>query len=81
VAGHRNGRDRAQRIAPADRAGVRGFAGRDLEVALEATTGWQFVVEEFEAISAQVHLAEQAETAARRGTKKRAKSDRICASC
>jgi transposase len=69
-----------KRIAPADRAGVRAFAGRfcgrELEVALEATTGWRFVVEELQAVGAQVHLAEPAETAARRGTKKRAKSDR-----
>jgi transposase len=68
------------RVAPADRAGVRRFAarfgGEDVEVALEATTGWRFVVEEFTAAGAQVHLAEPAETAARRGTKKRAKSDR-----
>ena len=68
------------RIAPADRAGVRRFAGRfrgqELEVALEATTGWRFVVEELQAAGARVHLAEPAETAARRGTKKRAKSDR-----
>ena len=68
------------RVAPADRAGVRRFAarfgGQDLEVALEATTGWRFVVEEFGAAGARVHLAEPAETAARRGTKKRAKSDR-----
>ena len=68
------------RIAPADRAGVRRFAARfgggELEVALEATTGWRFVVEELEAVGARVHLAEPAETAARRGTKKRAKSDR-----
>ena len=68
------------RIAPADRAGVRAFAGRfrgqELEVALEATTGWRFVVEELQAVGARVHLAEPAETAARRGTKKRAKSDR-----
>jgi hypothetical protein len=38
------------RIAPADRAWVRKFLsrfkGRELEVALEATTGWRFVVEE-----------------------------------
>jgi transposase len=38
------------RVTPADRDGVRGFlsrfAGRQLEVALEATTGWRFVVEE-----------------------------------
>ena len=69
-----------KRIAPADRAGVRRFAGRfrdlELEVALEATTGWRFVVEELRAVGAEVHLAEPAETAARRGTKKRAKSDR-----
>jgi transposase len=68
------------RVAPADRAGVRRFAarfsGRELEVALEATTGWRFVAEEFTAAGARVHLAEPAETAARRGTKKRAKSDR-----
>jgi transposase len=69
-----------RRIAPADRDGVRRFAadfrGQELEVALEATTGWRFVVEELHAIGAQVHLAEPAETAARRGSKKRAKSDR-----
>jgi transposase len=69
-----------KRIAPADRAGVRTFAarfrGQDLDVALEATTGWRFVVEEFQAVDARVHLAEPAETAARRGTKKRAKTDR-----
>jgi transposase len=68
------------RVAPADRNAVRRFAGRfrgqDLEVALEATTGWRFVVEELHAIGASVHLAEPAETAACRGTKKRAKSDR-----
>jgi transposase len=68
------------RIAPADRAAVRGFAARfrgsELGVALEATTGWRFVVEELQAVGARVHLAEPAETAARRGTKKRAKSDR-----
>src|SRR5437763_7280621 len=68
------------RVRPADRAGVRRFlarfAGQQLEVALEATTGWRFVVEELRAIGADVHLAEPAETAARRGPKKRAKTDR-----
>ena len=68
------------RVRPADRSGVRRFVerfrGRELEVALEATTGWRFVVEELRAIDAGVHLAEPAETAARRGTKKRPKSDR-----
>src|SRR6185436_223452 len=68
------------RISPARRGDVRRFvkrfAGQPLEVALEATTGWRFVVEELHAVGAQVHLGEPAETAARRGTKKRAKSDR-----
>src|SRR4051794_6036412 len=68
------------RVAPADRGGVRRFlerfAGRELEVALEATTGWRFVVEELQRAGATVRLAEPAETAARRGTKKRAKNDR-----
>ena len=68
------------RITPAHRAGVRRFAerfrGLQLEVALEATTGWRFVVEELRRVGAVVHLAEPAETSARRGNKKRAKSDR-----
>src|SRR5512132_212393 len=68
------------RSSPALRLDVRRFfrrfAGQRLEVALEATTGWRFVVEELRAIGAAVHLAEPAETAARRGNKKRAKTDR-----
>src|SRR3954471_21281979 len=68
------------RVAPADRAGVRRFlerfGGCELEVALEATTGWRFVVEELAHVGATVDLAEPAETAARRGNKKRAKNDR-----
>jgi transposase len=68
------------RVRPADRMGVRRFlarfAGQQLEVALEATTGWRFLVEELRAVGAVVHLAEPAETAARRGNKKRAKTDR-----
>lgn len=68
------------RVAPADRAGVRRFLerfrGEQLEVALEATTGWRFVVEELRRVGAVVHLAEPAETAGLRGPKKRAKGDR-----
>jgi transposase len=68
------------RVTPAHRARVREFVGRfagqDLEVALEATTGWRFVVEELQAIGADVHLAEPAETSTLRGSKKRAKTDR-----
>ena len=74
------GEVRRARVAPADRAGVRRFLerfrGQELEVALEATTGWRFVVEELRRVGAAVHLAEPAETAARRGNKKRAKNDR-----
>jgi hypothetical protein len=61
------------RVRPADRAAVRRFlarfAGQQLEVALEATTGWRFFVEELRAVGAVVHLAEPAETAAGRGRK------------
>jgi transposase len=68
------------RVAPADRAAVRRFLerfrGQELEVALEATTGWRFVVEELRRVGAVVHLAEPAETAGLRGPKKRAKGDR-----
>ena len=68
------------RVTPAHRDSVRTFlarfAGQQLEVALEATTGWRFVVEELARAGAVVHLAEPAETAERRGRKKRAKTDR-----
>jgi transposase len=67
------------RVAPADRDGVRRFLarfdGQELEVALEATTGWRFVVEELRRVGARVHLAEPAETSGLRGPKKRAKTD------
>jgi transposase len=67
------------RIVPADRGGVREFFARfrdeGLEVALEATTGWRFVVEELERVGAKVHLAEPAEASALKGKKKRAKTD------
>jgi hypothetical protein len=59
-----------RRVSPANRAGVRTFAGRfagqDVDVALEATTGWRFAVAEFAAVGARVHLAEPAEAAALR---------------
>ena len=59
------------RITPAHRQGVRRFCekfrGQELEVGLEATTGWRFVADELAQVGATVHLAEPAETAARRG--------------
>jgi len=68
------------RVRPADRAMVREFLGQfaahdGLEVALEATTGWRFVAEELQAVGAEVHLAEPAEAATLKGSKRRAKTD------
>jgi transposase len=75
-----SGEVRGGRISPADRETVRDFlarfAGERVEAALEATTGWRFLVEELQAAGAEVHLAEPAETSERRGRKKRAKTDR-----
>ena len=54
-------------------------------MALEATTGWRFVVEELRAVGAGVHLAEPAETArcagTRSGRRAIARTPGICASC
>jgi transposase len=44
--------------------------------AVEACTGWRFVVEELQAAGWQAYLAEPAETAMLRGPKRRAKTDR-----
>ena len=53
------------------------FAGRhDVCFAVEGCTGWRFVVEEMLAVGVEPHLAEPADTAAQRGRKKRAKTDR-----
>jgi transposase len=68
------------RVAPAHREQVarflRRFEGLEVDVALEATTGWRFVVEEVRAVGGRAHLAEPAQTSDLRGSKKRAKSDR-----
>jgi transposase len=70
---------RRGRIAPATRAEVRAwlrqFADFRAEFAVEGTTGWRFVVEEVERAGHRAHLADPAETAARRGRKRRAKTD------
>jgi len=69
-----------RRIRPGDRRGFRRFLAqfesRQVEAALEATTGWRFLVEELRAAGHVAHLAEPGETAGLRGPKKRAKSDR-----
>jgi len=75
------GEVRRGQIAPADRAHLREwlarFAGRDdVAFAVEGCTGWRYVAEELAAAGAGVHLAEPADTAAARGRKRRAKTDR-----
>jgi transposase len=53
------------------------FAGRDdVAFAAEACTGWRYVVEELQRAGVAAHLAEPADTAAARGRKRRAKTDR-----
>lgn len=75
------GEVRRGQVRPADRAGVRAwlarFAGRDdVAFAIEGCTGWRYVAEELAAAGIEVHLAEPADTAAARGRKRRAKTDR-----
>jgi transposase len=70
------------RICPADRACVRAwladrFGGRtDVCLAVEAGTGWRYVAEEITAAGETPVLAEPAQTAHKRGPKRRAKTDR-----
>lgn len=52
------------------------YPGREVHVALEACTGWYFVARALERSGGAPHLAEVAETRARRGRKRRAKTDR-----
>lgn len=71
---------RRGRIAPADRAHLREwlmrFDGREAAFAVEGCTGWRYVVEELVGAGVVPHLAEPADSAALRGRKKRAKTDR-----
>jgi transposase len=69
-------RGRIDSTREAVRAWVERFPGRQVEVAVEACTGWLFVCEELAAAGASPQLAEPAETSARRGKKRRAKTDR-----
>ncbi len=74
-----SGEVRRGRVSPATRESVREwlerFAGLDAHFALEGTTGWRFLVEEIERAGHSAHLADPAETAAKRGRKRRAKTD------
>ena len=57
-------------------AWVAGFAGQQVEVAVEACTGWWFVCDALAASGAVAHLAEPAQASALRGKTRRAKTDR-----
>jgi transposase len=75
------GEVRRGQIAPADREHLRGwlarFAGRDdVAFAMEGCTGWRYVAEELAAAGVAAHLAEPADTAALRGRKRHAKTDK-----
>ena len=68
-------------IAPADRVHLRAwlarFAGRDdVAFAMEGCTGWRYVAEELAAAGIAAHMGEPADTAAARGRKRHAKTDR-----
>ena len=68
-------------VTPADRAHLRAwlarFAGRgDVAFALEGCTGWRYVAEELAAVGVAAHVAEPADTAALRGRKRHAKTDK-----
>ena len=68
------------RLAPATRemfaSWLATLPAGDAAFAVEACTGWRFVVEELERAGFAAHLAEPADTATLRGRKRRAKTDR-----
>jgi transposase len=75
------GQLRRGKIVPADREHLRHWLGRlprhgDVHFAVEGCTGWRYVVEELAAAGVTPHLAEPADTAALRGKKRHAKTDR-----
>ena len=75
------GEVRRGQVAPADREHLRAwlarFAGRDdVAFAVEGCTGWRYVAEELAAAGVAAHLGEPADTAAARGRKRHAKTDK-----
>jgi len=76
------GQVRRGRIMPADREHLAGwlaqrFPGRtDVEFALEGCTGWRYVAEELATAGMVAHVAEPADTAALRGGRRHAKTDK-----
>jgi transposase len=69
-------RGRIESTPHAVRSWVERFPGERVDVAVEACTGWLFVCESLAEAGASPHLAEPAETNARRGKKRHAKTDR-----
>jgi len=70
------------KIVPGDREHLRAWLARftseeDVEFAVEGCTGWRYVVEELARAEIQAHLADPAELSARKGPKRRAKTDRV----
>ena len=68
-------------IVPADRAHLRAWLARfadrdDVAFALEGCTGWRYVTQELTAAGLAAHLGEPADTAAARGRKRHAKTDK-----
>jgi transposase len=68
-------------IAPADRGHLRGWLARfagsdDVAFAVEGCTGWRYVAEELAAAGVAAHVGEPADTAAARGRKRHAKTDK-----
>ena len=76
-----SGEVRTGRIRPANRGTVRAFltrlSGKQTIVAVEAMTGWRFIVEECARAGVDVRLAEPAETRMRQERKRRAKTDKL----
>jgi transposase len=69
------------RVVPGDRDHLRRWLTRfadcdDVHFALEGCTGWRYVTEELAAAGIIPHLAEPADTAALRGKKRHAKTDK-----
>ena len=68
-------------VAPADRAHLRAWLARfagwdDVAFAVEGCAGWRYVAEELAAAGIAAHLGEPADTAALRGRKRHAKTDK-----
>jgi len=75
------GEVRRGQVAPADRAQVRAWLARfavwdDAAFAVEGCAGWRYVTEELAAAGIAAHLGEPADTAAARGRKRHAKTDK-----